>query len=155
MGWFDPCERRYGMAKPISVDLRERVVRAYEAGGATLSEVASRFEVSRGSLVVWLRQKRERGTLEPLPHSGGNPTQKLFAVHEEALLRYLQEQSDLTNPELVERLVLEFGPEVRVDPSQISRVLERANLTRKKKSSMIPRSTAGKSNTNASPGSSS
>ena len=143
------------MAKPMSLDLRERVVRAYEAGGATLSEVASRFEVSRGTLVVWLRQKRERGTLEPLPHSGGNPTQKLFAVHEEALLKYLQEQPDLTNPELVERLVLEFGPEVRVDPSQISRVLERANLTRKKKSSTTRKSTPARSNTSAAPGNSS
>lgn len=143
------------MAKPISLDLRERVVRAYEAGGATLSEVASRFEVSRGSLVLWLKQKRERGTLEPLPHSGGNPTQKLFAVHEEALLRYLEEQPDLTNPELVERLVLEFGNEVRVDPSQISRVLERAKLTRKKKSSTTPKSTHARSNTSAAPGSSS
>ena len=131
------------MAKPMSLDLRERVVRAYEAGGATLSEVASRFEVSRGTLVVWLRQKRERGT------------QKLFAVHEEALLKYLQEQPDLTNPELVERLVLEFGPEVRVDPSQISRVLERANLTRKKKSSTTRKSIPARSNTSAAPGSSS
>jgi len=143
------------MAKPISLDLRERAVRAYEAGGATLNEVASRFEVSRGSLVLWLKQKRERGTLEPLPHSGGNPTQKLFAVHEEALLGYLQEQPDLTNPELVERLVLDFGNEVRVDPSQISRVLERAHLTRKKKSSTTPKSTHVRSNTSAAPGHSS
>ncbi len=57
--------------KPLSQDLRERIVAAYEAGGVSLAEIGRRFSVS-GKVVGKLdRQKRELGTLALQVHRCG------------------------------------------------------------------------------------
>ena len=54
-----------------SLDLRERVVKAYEKGGATLVEIAGRFSVGPTFVKKMLRQKRETGSLERVPQRAG------------------------------------------------------------------------------------
>ena len=49
--------------------------------------------------------------------------------HIEALKAYLKEDEGLTNPELAQRLMDDF--KVKIDPSQISRVLIKHGITRK------------------------
>lgn len=124
---------------PLSLDLRRRIVESYERGEGSFAKLAARFKVGHCTVERLVKQHRERGHVEPLPHSGGRPSQRLFDREVEALLGYLRERPDLTNPELVEKLVAEFGESVRVDPSQISRVLSREGFTRKKRSSSTPR----------------
>lgn len=57
--------------KPLSLDLRERIVAAYEAGGTSLAGVGRRFAVSGNVVGKLVRQKRELGTLASLVHRRG------------------------------------------------------------------------------------
>ncbi len=51
-----------GKNKPISEDLRTRVLSMYR-GGATASEAAAHFGVCQRSVYRWDKQEKERGTL--------------------------------------------------------------------------------------------
>ena len=119
------------MPMPLSLDLRRRVVNAYENGEGTLQEIAQRFEVSMASVVRWRALVRSGEGLEPMPHSGGKAHQKLFPEHEKALSDWLDQECDLRLSVLAERLLEHH--QVQIDPSQISRVLARMDYTRKKK----------------------
>src|SRR2546422_6308810 len=57
--------------RPLSQDLRERVVAAYEAGGASLAAIGRRFAVSGRVVGKLVRQKGELGTLAPQVHRRG------------------------------------------------------------------------------------
>ena len=50
------------MARPYSVDLRERVLRAHEAGEGSQRVLAARFGVSVGVVCGWPRRARRGGT---------------------------------------------------------------------------------------------
>src|SRR5258707_15179906 len=49
------------MPKPLSEDLRERVIEAIE-GGASRRAAAERFEVSASSAVKWMQRWRQTGS---------------------------------------------------------------------------------------------
>jgi transposase len=72
--------------KAYSEDLRERVIRAVEAGRPR-EEVAARFEVSVPTIERWVRLKRETGGLarRPVPGSVAVKTTGLQAVLPERL----------------------------------------------------------------------
>jgi transposase len=57
--------------KPLSQDLRERIVSAYEAGGASMASIGRRFAVSGRVVSKLIRQKQELGTLAPQVHRRG------------------------------------------------------------------------------------
>lgn len=59
------------MAEPIAVDLRERVVRAYEAGEGGYGTIAARFGVCLMSVRRWVERSRQRGSVEPDKKRGG------------------------------------------------------------------------------------
>lgn len=59
------------MPNPYPRELRERAVRAYEAGEGTQEEIAERFTVSIPSLQRWVRRSRETGSIAALPKAGG------------------------------------------------------------------------------------
>ena len=50
---------------PLSLDLRERIVAAYEANEGSQDEIGRRFSVSSAVVGKLVRQKHELGTLEP------------------------------------------------------------------------------------------
>lgn len=54
-----------------SMDLRVRIVESYRAHEGSQAELAERFKVSERWLQNLLRQHRETGSIEPLPHGGG------------------------------------------------------------------------------------
>ncbi len=56
--------------KAHSIDLRKRIVAAYESGAYTQAAVAERFGVSYPSVKDLLKQWRETGDLAPRPRSG-------------------------------------------------------------------------------------
>jgi transposase len=111
--------------KPYSLDLREKVVTAYESGAGTQKEIAARFCVSLPWLKQLLRQKRISGSLSPKPHGGGRR-----AVYDgkrlDALKKALSEKPDATLEEL---LVM-----TRVSASimAVHRALKRLGCRRKK-----------------------
>jgi transposase len=108
-----------------STDLRERVVAACDAGGATREQIAARFSVS----VVWirklLRRRRETGSIEPKPRGGGRAP----AFDDEAAGR-LRRAVRADNGATLGELARAAG--VACCASAVHRALKRLGITRKK-----------------------
>ena len=59
------------MGRAYSADLRERVLRAHEAGEGSQRVLATRFGVATGTVSLWLAAARDEGRRGPRPHGGG------------------------------------------------------------------------------------
>jgi transposase len=87
------------MKKTISLDLRERILAAYDADEDTREEVARRFRVSLGMVKKLLQQRRRLGDIRPQHHrSGCKP--RIVASHQRQLRMLLDKKPDLTLKEL-------------------------------------------------------
>jgi transposase len=108
-----------------SMDLRVRIVESYLAGEGSQADLASRFKVSERWVQNLLRQRRQTGSLEPLPHGGGR--QRIITGDKETLLlEILAETPDASLDELRERCG------VQGSRMCIARALQRLKITRKK-----------------------
>lgn len=125
------------MAEPYSVDLRKRIVQAYLAKEGTQAEIGKRFNVSPYAVGRLTRHFLDTGSYEALPHSGGNPTQKLFEHHWQAIEAWLEADPLQTWVQVSHRLQDEF--QLTLDPTQISRILRRRGFSRKKKRPATPK----------------
>jgi len=112
-----------------SLDLRQRVVSAYENGVETILEVAERFKVSDSFINKLLRRKRATGEIAPIGHRGGQP-KRLSEEHRKWLLKTVLARPDITLGELQERLGGEKNLAVSVPT--LCRELRALNLRRKK-----------------------
>src|SRR6266436_2791736 len=61
------------MAAPLSKELREKIVSAYERGIGTIKEVAEIFEITPRTVAKYLQIQRETGDLSPKPIPGRPP----------------------------------------------------------------------------------
>lgn len=113
-----------------SLDLRHRVVQAYEQGEGSITEIASLFGVSTAFVKKMLRQWRATGDLAPLAHGGGKPA-SLSARQRQLLKRKVREQNDISLAEL--QSLLEVEEKVQVHVSTISRALASLGLPLKKR----------------------
>ena len=134
------------MTRPCSMDLRERMVRAVEAG-ASRRATAARFDVSPSCVVKLLQRWHQKGTLEPEPAGGGRRAK--LADHAELVHALLAATPDSTIAELRTRLAAEG---IAVSPSAISRFLKACGLTRKKRPRTPPSRTARTSPPRGAPG---
>jgi len=118
------------MARPLSLDLRERIVAAVE-GGLSCRAAAERFRVSESCAIKLLHRWKRTGSLAP-GRMGGS---KRFALEpHEALVRALvAAQPDATLDELEARLADEA---IEVGRTSIHRFLKALGLTLKKRRSM-------------------
>ena len=57
--------------RPLSLDLRERIVAAYEANEGSHADTGCRFSVSGRVVGKLVQQKRTLGTREPQVHRRG------------------------------------------------------------------------------------
>jgi len=121
------------MANPIPVELRKRIVEAFDQGD-NREEIAERFGVGVASITRLLTRRRTTGSLEPSPRSGGHAP-ILDERASEQMREWIAEQSDLTLGELRERLE-SIGCFVK--KSAIGEKLNRMGLSRKKKLCMPP-----------------
>jgi transposase len=115
--------------KAYSLDLRERVIAAVDAGEISRRSVAHLFGISYVWIKKLLRQRHLRGDIAPLPHGGGQKP----LLDEETLERLRQEvtgKSDATLKELQKKIRGANGR--RVSTSTISRALKKLGLSRKK-----------------------
>ena len=94
-----------------SLDLRKRVVSAYEKGEGTIAEIAERFNVGQTFLKKMLRQKRETGSLERLPQRAG-AKRALSNEHQKWLAKAIKENADATLQELQDALSSEKNLDV-------------------------------------------
>jgi len=78
------------MAKPYSIDLRERVVVAVERGGLSRHQAAARFDLGVSTVIRWVRRFRETGSVAP-GQMGGHRPKTIRGEHREWLLRRCKE----------------------------------------------------------------
>jgi transposase len=115
--------------KPISTDLRTRIVEIYREGQLSYPKVAERFRVSESSVKNFVKQWRATGTLEPKPAANGK-TCVIDAAGEDVLRGLIEKKTNWSHIELRDAFAAETG--CSVSQPTISRVLQRVGITRKK-----------------------
>jgi transposase len=81
------------MTRPLSNDLRERVVAAVMAG-ATCRSVAERFGVAVSSVVKWSQRYRETGSVAP--GKMGGHRKRVLEAYRDFIVARVNEASHLT-----------------------------------------------------------
>jgi len=116
------------MGKAYSSDLRERIS-AHVAAGHSRRDAARRFGVSPSCAVKLVQRMSKTGSAAPAPQ-GRPPGAGKLAPHMGKLGRWVDEQPDITMPELAQKLEVESG--LKADPSSLSRALIGAGFRYKK-----------------------
>ena len=120
--------------KAYSIELRRKIVKAYEDESISQRKLAKRFRFSAAlSFVQKLpKQYRETASLAPKKRAQ-QPPPKLTEEHLAVLRRLVEEQNDATLEELREQLATEIN--LLVSCSTIDRALKKLDLTLKKDAS--------------------
>lgn len=115
------------MSSALSVDLRERVVRAVEAG-ASRHQAAERFGVSLASASRWCGQFAREGHVAPKALGGDRRSHRIEA-HADLILSLYEQRPGIFLHEL-KALLAERG--LQVVQSSLSRFFKRHDISRKK-----------------------
>lgn len=116
------------MTKPLSNDLRIRIIAAVE-GGASCHATATRFCVYPSTVIKLMQRYRETGEICARPQGGDRRSGRVEA-HAEAVLALVAEQPDITLEEIVARIFETTGERFAV--STIWRLLKRHGQSYKK-----------------------
>jgi transposase len=119
------------MPEPHPVELRQRVVEAYEAGEGSLFEISHRFSVGIASVKRWVRRYRDQGSVAPRTRAGGTPSE--IGAIDLALL--LSRVPDANAGELTAEYNRRRRAPHRVHVSSIKRALRRHGYVVKKNES--------------------
>lgn len=126
------------MAKPLSDDLRCRILQAYQRKQGSQQQLARRFGVSFEYVRKIRRHWRRSGQMNRTPQSRHGRLSRVTEAAKERLRGWLREQPDRTLAELGEQLQ---AVGVQVSRSRISQVLQQMGLGRKKSLSTRPSAT--------------
>lgn len=111
--------------RPISNDLRERVISAYERGDQSMGQIGQRFDMPKGTVQNIIEHYRDTGSVEPKPRNAGRKP----AIYGDALAQLEQDvlaHPDTTLAELRDRNKL------KVSLVAIHNTLKKLGFTRKK-----------------------
>lgn len=125
------------MARPLSKDLRQRIVEAVESGESRQG-TAKRFAVSASCVIKLMQRWRKTGSIEPGQMGGWKD--HTLAEHEAVVGALLRTHPDMTLEELREALAQAGIP---VGRSSVDRFLKARGLTLKKSRS-TPQSRTGR-----------
>ena len=114
--------------RTLSLDLRERILSAYDNHEGTRPEVAHRFRVSLGMVKKLLQQRRRTGDIAPRHRFCGRKPM-IVGAHQRQMRALLAKKSDLTLRELRAATGLECSLQA------INVVLGKMGLTYKKRHS--------------------
>jgi transposase len=117
------------MAKPLSEDLRVRIIRAVDEEGMSRRGAAKRFGVSASSAVRAVSEWRANGKTSAKGPGGDRRSQRIEA-HHDAIMSAVEAKPDLTLEEIVAMLEAEFGE--RFAPSTVWRFFDRHDVSFKK-----------------------
>ncbi|HMB77109.1 MAG TPA: IS630 family transposase [Kiloniellaceae bacterium] len=117
------------MTKPLSNDLRERLVSAVD-GGLSRRSAAKRFGVAASTAIKWVDRWRRTGDVGPGPQGGDRRSHRIEA-HAEEILALIEEAPDITLAEIAAQLDEAHG--LTVAQSTVWRLLDRHAMTFKKK----------------------
>jgi transposase len=115
------------------MEMRKRVVTAYEDGEGTLRELGERFGIGEATVNRWVSQSRHRGTLEPKRQGRPPGPVAVSEAGDRFIEGVLQDIPDTTAPEMVAAYAEEFG--VTLSASTVKRAFSRLGYTRKRGSS--------------------
>ncbi len=123
---YESC---YGfLMKTLSLDLRERIVAAYDRGDGTRLQIAERYNVSESMVKKLLKQRVKTGDIGNR-HAYAGRKATITPAHERQLRKLVKEQPDRTLEELRDALGLD------VTPQAIFYALKRMGLPLKKRRS--------------------
>lgn len=91
--------------KTLSLDLRERIVGAYDAQEGTREDIASRFRVSLGMVKKLLQQRRKTNELGHRHRFSGRKA-KILPEYREKLAALVAAQPDLTLAQIRQKLAM-------------------------------------------------
>jgi transposase len=115
---------------PLSLDLRHRIVGAWQKEKAGVPELAERFQVGTATVKRLIRRFRDTGSVEPLPHGGGQRP-KIPAGKLERVRKLVEAYPDWSVDELAETYNRQEGTDL--SRSTMVRALSRLGFTRKKR----------------------
>ena len=116
------------MGKPLSMDLRERVIEAIDAG-LSRRAAAARYGVAPSTAIRWDNERRTTGSFAPRPQ-GGDMRSRRIEANAEVICAALEQKPDITLGELRQHLS-ERG--VAASTSSLWRFFRRPGITRKKR----------------------
>ena len=116
------------MTKPLSNDLRERLIAAV-ASGMSRRTAADRFGVAASTAVKWVRRWRDTGSSAPRPQGGDKRSDRIEA-HAAEILGLVAKTPDMTLSEIAGHLERLHGE--RFALSTVWRFLDRHAVTFKK-----------------------
>ncbi len=117
------------MTRPLSMDLRERLVSAV-AGGLSRRDAAARFGVAPSTAIKWMDRWRRTGDVRPR-RQGGDTRSHRIEAHAAEVLALIEATADITLCEIAAHLDEKHG--LKVAPSTVWRLLDRRGMTFKKK----------------------
>ena len=119
----------------LSIDLRERILAAYDRGDGTRFQIAERYDVSLGMVKKLLQQRRDTGDIAPRHYrSGRKPT--ITEKHKRHLERLVRDRCDMTLAELRSAIGLTCSL------TAIHKALIKIGLSYKKRRSTLPSTSA-------------
>lgn len=114
--------------RTLSLDLRQRILDAYDTEEGSRAEIAHRFRVSLGMVKKLLQQRRRTGDIAARHHHSGRKPM-IVATHRSQMRSMLAKKNDLTLKELRQAMGLQCSLQA------IHVVLARMGLTYKKRHS--------------------
>lgn len=117
------------MTKPLSMDLRRRVIRAVEEEGMSRRATATRFGVAPSTVVELVRQWKDTGSCAALAQGGDKRSARIEA-HSAEILALVEARPDITLAEIAGHLLDAHGE--RSVPSVLWRFFDRHATTFKK-----------------------
>jgi transposase len=116
------------MAEPYPVELRERVVKAYEAGDGSYADVGTLFDIGEASVKRWVSRYRAYGSVAARPKGGGTPS-PIGAAEIDAIVERL---GDPTALEITAEFNWHRRGRARMHVSSVKRALHRFGYVVKK-----------------------
>ena len=120
--------------KPYSKDFRTKIIETKQKTNESIQQIANRFQVSYSFVYRLLKRYEAVASVEPTPHGGGKPA-LLNSQQIKILSQLVEEDNDATLQQLSVRLTEKTG--IKVSISTICRLLQKLELTRKKRLFML------------------
>jgi transposase len=117
------------MAKPLSSDLRLRIIRAVEDEGMSCRGAAGRFDVAPSTAIELVSEWRSTGACEACVQGGDRRSARIENRATE-ILALVEATPDITLTEITDHLFKAHGE--RFVPSVVWRFFDRRNITFKK-----------------------
>jgi transposase len=111
--------------KPYPKDLRQKIIETKLQTQESDAKIALRFKVSRSFVNKLVRQFKQKGSVEILPHAGG-ASLKLTTKEIELLIRLIRQDPNLTLKQLQQRLSETTGRTVSI--ATLSRLLKKQKI---------------------------